>query len=237
MTEVPEWAQNIAVFDTETTGVDTRSARIVTATVALLNELGSVVERHDWIIDPQIEIPESAAAVHGITTEVAQATGMKPEIAVAQVSDALRSMFERGFAVSAFNASYDFSLLVAESQRYGLTALEDPRPVVDPLILDRQFDRFRRGKRTLTATLEHYGVSIGQAHDAGEDAIATGRLVQSLASKYAAQLPGSVEELHDAQVRWAQEQADRFQEWMRSNRDPSFVADGDWPLRSSDEQR
>lgn len=233
MTEVPDWAQSIAVFDTETTGVDTNQARIVTATVALLDEHGAVIERHDWIIDPQIEIPDAASAVHGITTEVARETGMRPEIGIVQLRDALQAMFERGFAVAAFNAPYDFSILRAEEARYSLAPLEGPRPIIDPLIIDRQLDRFRKGKRTLTATLEHYGVAIGQAHDAGEDAIATGRLAQRLAVKFASELAVSAEELHDVQVLWARQQAERFQDWMRSNRDPSFVADGSWPVRDA----
>lgn len=231
MPEIPEWAKMIAVFDTETTGVDPRHARIVTATVAVLDEHGAVQERHDWIIDPQVEIPEAAASVHGITTDVARETGMFPEVGIQQLSARVQSMFDRGFAVAAFNAPYDFTILFEECRRYALPEIKSPRPIIDPLILDRQLDRYRRGKRTLSAMLEHYGLEIEKAHDAGEDAIATGRLVQRLTARYASTLPDDVEELHDAQIEWARLQAERFQEWMRSNRDPSFVADGEWPVR------
>lgn len=232
MNPLPQWAGTIAVFDTETTGVDTDTARIVTATVALLDAHGAVLERHDWLIDPKIEIPAVASAVHGITTERAQADGISPEIGVTQIISALGAMLERGFPIVAFNAPYDFTILAREAKRYGLPPLEKPEPILDPLILDRQFDRYRRGKRTLTATIAQYGVTIGQAHDAGEDAIAAGRLLQQLASKYSAQLPDDLLTVHAEQVRWAREQAASFQEWMRSNRDPEFVAEGDWPIRS-----
>lgn len=232
MNPLPQWAGTIAVFDTETTGVDTDTARIVTATVALLDAHGAVLERHDWLIDPKIEIPAVASAVHGITTERAQADGISPEIGVTQIISVLGAMLERGFPIVAFNAPYDFTILAREAKRYGLPPLEKPEPILDPLILDRQFDRYRRGKRTLTATIAQYGVTIGQAHDAGEDAIAAGRLLQQLASKYSAQLPDDLLTVHAEQVRWAREQAASFQEWMRSNRDPEFVAEGDWPIRS-----
>lgn len=232
MNSLPQWAGTIAVFDTETTGVDTDTARIVTATVALLDAHGAVLERHDWLIDPKVEIPAVASAVHGITTERAQADGISPDVGVAQIISALGAMLERGFPIVAFNAPYDFTILAREAKRYGLPPLEKPEPILDPLILDRQFDRYRRGKRTLTATITHYGVTIGQAHDAGEDAIAAGRLLQQLASKYSSQLSEDLLTVHAEQVRWAREQAASFQEWMRSNRDPEFVANGDWPIRS-----
>ncbi len=69
---LPLWAENLAVFDTETTGIDTSQARVVSCSVALLSGNGEVSERYDWLIDPGIEIPEAAANVHGITTEVAR---------------------------------------------------------------------------------------------------------------------------------------------------------------------
>lgn len=231
MTELPPWAQTIAVFDTETTGVDVETARIVTATVALLDASGTVLERHDWVIDPQIEIPAPAAAVHGITTEIARETGMQPEVGVAQIIDTLNNMFSRGYAVTAYNAPYDFTILAREAARYGIAPIADPKPVLDPLVLDKQFDRYRRGKRTLTATIEQYGVTIGQAHDAGEDAIAAGRLVQQIALKFASLLPQDINEVHASQITWCAEQTASFEDWMRRTSNPKFSADGSWPIR------
>ena len=103
--------------------------------------------------------------------------------------------------------------------------------MLDPLIIDKQFDRFRKGKRTLVAVAAHYGVEIGNAHDAGEDAIASGKVMQHLARKYAEKLPGDIDEIHAAQTGWARAQAESFQEYMRRVRDPNFVAEGDWPVR------
>lgn len=229
----PNWATNLAVFDTETTGVDVETARVVTAAVAVLDASGSVVERHDWVIDPLIEIPEAAAAVHGITTEIARATGVQPAVGIEQILAVLTTIFDRGMAVTAYNAPYDFTILAREASRYGLAAIDAPQPVIDPLVLDKQLDRYRRGKRTLTATIEHYDIQMGQAHDAGEDAIAAGRLAQKLAERYAAELPDDVTELHQLQQQWAAAQAASFQEWMRKNNKPDFVADGEWPIRST----
>ncbi|QIM18424.1 3'-5' exonuclease [Leucobacter coleopterorum] len=227
----PLWAANLAVFDTETTGVDTAHARIVSATVALLGSEGEVLERYDWLLNPGIEIPPAAQRVHGISTEIARASGIDAAVGVQQIIEQLAEMIERGFPVVAYNAPYDLTLLRAEAARYSLAWPEIFAPVIDPLVLDKQFDRYRKGKRTLEAVAAHHGVEIGTAHDAGDDAIAAGRVLQCIARKYGDVIPSELEELHRAQIAWAAAQAASFQEYMRKARDPHFVAEGSWPLR------
>ena len=232
MTEtLPLWAADLAVFDTETTGVDTAHARIVSATIALLGPGGEVAERYDWLLDPGIEIPAGAVQVHGISTEIARASGIEASVGVRQIVDQLLEMIERGFPVVIYNAPYDLTLLAAEAARHGVAWPAEIAPVIDPLVLDKQFDRYRKGKRTLEAVAAHHGVEIGNAHDAGDDAIASGRVLQRIASKYADVAPAELDELHQAQVEWAAAQAASFQDYMRRVRDPSFVADGRWPIR------
>ncbi|UOQ58477.1 3'-5' exonuclease [Leucobacter allii] len=228
---LPLWASHLAVFDTETTGVDTAHARIVSATIALLGPADEVVERYDWLLDPGIEIPDAAVRVHGISTEVARASGMDAAVGIRQIVAQLLEMLERGFPVVAYNAPYDLTLLAAEAARHGVAWPEAFEPVIDPLILDKQFDRYRKGKRTLEAVAAHHGVEIGTAHDAGDDAIAAGRVLQRIAAKYADVVPGELDQLHRAQVAWAAAQAASFQDYMRRARDPQFIADGRWPLR------
>ncbi len=229
--QLPLWASNLAVFDTETTGIDTSSARIVSATVALLGAGGEVVERYDWLLDPKIEIPEAAVRVHGISTAVARSSGIDAAVGVQQIVTRILEMIERGFPLVAYNAPFDLTLLSAESARYGVPWPAELSPVIDPLVLDKQFDRYRRGKRTLEAVAAHHGVELGVAHDAGDDAIAAGRVLQCLARKYADTIPEDLDELHRAQVGWARAQAESFQEYMRRVRDPAFIADGRWPVR------
>lgn len=228
---LPLWAERIAVFDTETTGVDPREARIVTAALALLNRDGEIAERYDWLLDPGVEIPLPAVQVHGISTDVARTSGIHAEVGIAQIVEQVTEMLARGFPIVAYNAPFDLSLLRAEAQRHGIAWPETVAPVIDPLILDKQFDRFRRGKRTLTAVAAHYGVDIGQAHDAGDDAIAAGRVLHRLTEKFVDVIPADLDELHRRQVEWARDQAENFQAYMRRTKNPSFVADGGWPLR------
>ena len=86
----PTWTRVIGVFDLETTGVDVASDRIVTAHVGLLDAKGAVILARDWIADPGIEIPESAAAIHGVTTAHARAVGAPASDVVEQIVDVLR---------------------------------------------------------------------------------------------------------------------------------------------------
>lgn len=230
-TELPLWATQLAVFDTETTGVDTTQARIVSANVSLLGPSGQAIERYDWLLDPGVEIPTQAANVHGITTEVARASGIDAAVGVQQIVEVLSEMTERGFPIVVYNAPYDLTLLAAEAHRYEVTRPAEWSPVLDPLVIDKQCDRYRKGKRTLEVVAPHYGVTIGNAHDAGDDAIAAGRVLQCIARKYADVLPTELDELHLAQVEWAAAQAASFQKYMRRVRDPNFVADGNWPVR------
>lgn len=227
---IPLWAANLAVFDTETTGIETRTSRIVSAALALLGPSGEVVERYDWLLDPGVVIPDSAVRVHGISTEIARKSGIDAAVGIKQITERIAEMIDRGLPLVVYNAPYDLTLLHHEQQRYGLDGVA-VTPVLDPLIIDKQMDRFRKGKRTLIAAAEHYGVELGNAHDAGEDAIASGRVLQKIALKYASKLPSELEVLHDAQVGWASDQAASFQEYMRRARDPQFVAEGGWPVR------
>jgi len=164
---------------------------------------------------------------------VARASGVVAATGVSQIIAQLFEMIERGFPVVVYNAPYDLTLLRAEAERHGLPWPGNIAPVIDPLILDKQLDRYRKGKRTLEVVAQHYGVELGTAHDAGEDAIATGRVAQELARRHASALPSELAELHAAQIGWAAAQAANFQEYMRRVRDPAFVADGDWPVRSA----
>ena len=152
-----------ASFDLETTGRDPQLARIVTASIILVDGSGNVLSHHEWLVDPGVEIPAEAAAIHGVSTEKARSEGIRAAEAVRQISAVLAETFAAGIPVLAFNASYDFTVLAREAERYGCTA-PVPFPVIDPYIMDKQADRFRRGKRTLTAMAEHYCVAFENAH-------------------------------------------------------------------------
>lgn len=226
---LPAWAEKLAVFDLETTGIDVETSRIVTANVSLLDADGAIDHRWDWLADPGVDIPEQATAVHGVTTEHAQAEGRPAREVVAEIVSSLREALADGYAIVVYNAPYDITLLDREARRHGVTPLESISPVIDPLVIDKQVDRYRKGKRTLTAASDYYGVSLTAAHDAGADAVAAGRVAQAIARRYAAELDLSASELHDAQSAWHDAQCDSFEDYMRRTRDPAFTARRGWP--------
>lgn len=228
----PKWADSIAVFDTETTGLDLREARIVTACVVELGADGNVVGQNvEWLADPEIEIPEVAAAVHGVTTEFARANGRPAAEVVAEVLDALRGFMQRGIPVVAYNAPYDFTILKYEALRHGLEPIAEPFPILDPLVIDKAVDRYRKGKRRLENAAEVYGVALDDAHNATADAIAAGRVMQAIATRFAEKLPADVAELHKLQQTWADQQAESFAQWLREKGE-TVVADSGWPIKN-----
>jgi DNA polymerase III epsilon subunit-like protein/8-oxo-dGTP pyrophosphatase MutT (NUDIX family) len=226
------WGDRLGVFDLETTGVDVDTSRIVSACIAVLDEDGGVVSRWNWLADPGIDIPEGASAVHGITTERAQQDGRQATLVIAEIVQTLRVLFDSGIPVTVYNAPYDLSLLDRECRRHGLSPLVEPGPVIDPLVIDKAVDRYRKGKRTLEVTATVYEVPLDDAHDAGADAIAAGRVALALLRRYPDELDISLEDLHGRQEVWHAEQAASFQEYLRSKRgDDSYVADPSWPLK------
>lgn len=230
------WHQGLLVgFDLETTGTDPLSSRIVTAALTEAVDGRLVADRH-WLVDPGVEIPPDAAAIHGITTERARAEGRPAREAVEEIAAELAKRWKAGMPVVAFNAAFDLSLLSAELHRHGLPSLAarlggEVGPVVDPLTMDRAVDRYRKGKRNLETACTVYGVVLDDAHQAAADALAAVRVAVAIARRHpevAAQEPW---DLHRTQVAWYADWAAGFQAWLRRGRDPQAVVDGRWPLR------
>ncbi|MDQ4213346.1 exonuclease domain-containing protein [Microbacterium sp. ASV81] len=232
---LPSWLTRVGVFDLETTGVDVTRDRIVTAHVGVLDHHGAEIAARTWLADPGIPIPEAATAIHGITSERARRNGSPAAQVVAGVVAALRSLLDQGVPVVAYNASYDFSLLAHEARRHGIAPLQDPSPVIDPLVIDKAYDRYRPGKRTLEIVAAHYRVGLTGAHDALADAVAAGRVAQALAQRFP--MPETAVELHTRQIGWARAQAASLTDYfVRIGRiDPQERLDGRWPVRESEQ--
>ena len=205
-------------FDTETTGVSTSQDRIVTAALVHRHPLlGTTVQT--WLIDPGVEIPEGAAAIHGITTEHARAYGQQPAEALEEIAAQIAQALAEGTPLVAFNATFDVCILDAELRRHGLPTLADRlgrevAGVIDPLVLDRAVDRFRKGKRKLVDLCDVYGVhEAGDLHTADVDVIATLDVLEAMARRHPSlgelDLPG----LHAFQVDAHRTWATSFNEW------------------------
>lgn len=218
-------------FDLETTGVDVETARIVTAALVFRTPDAPPAVR-TWLANPGIDIPEGAVKVHGITTEKAVAEGLPAADVIEAVTAYLTGCLHLQ-PVVAMNARYDFTVLDRECQRHGLETLESRLgrpvgPVIDPFIIDKQADKYRKGSRRLEALAAHYGVTLSAAHTADADALAAVEVAVAIADKYP-QLQVDAGQLHVWQIKWAADQAASFQLHLRKL-DSAAVIEGAWPL-------
>lgn len=222
-------------FDTETTGVDVTSDRIVTAAVVRRDAAGTSVRT--WLVDPGIPIPEAATAVHGITTEHARRYGRAPRQALDEVASALVAAWRSGEPVVAYNACYDLSLLDAELRRHGLPTVvqrlgRSAGPVIDPLVLDRAEDRYRRGKRRLGDLCGRYGVETPEAlHAAHVDVVATLDVLDCLVARFPRLAELDLTALQAYQVHAHQAWAESFNAWRTRQGFAGPGAGPDWPVR------
>ena len=222
------WSQSRLVgFDLETTGVDPSTARIVTAAF-----VESVDNSRTWLADPGVEIPEPARAVHGITTEFAQANGAPVAEVVAELCTVLSDLRSEGAVVVGHNIVYDLSVMAAEVKRHqphiDFAALLPT--IVDTFVLDKRIEQFRRGKRTLTETAKRWKVTLLDAHDAAADALAALDISRALAesSEQIANLTRA--DIMSAQGDWKRAQAADLQSWLRRKGNAEAVVDGSWPM-------
>jgi DNA polymerase-3 subunit epsilon len=224
----------LAGFDTETTGVDVEQDRIVTACIV---EVGGKTPplTANWLINPCVDIPEQASAVHGITTEKAKAEGQDAAEGIAELVAGLTQVVLAGTPLVIMNAPFDLTILDREARRYGVQPLSDvvgdELRVVDPRVIDKRLDKYRRGKRTLTDLCRHYGVKLDGAHSADADAIATCRVAWRLGNVFPRLAEMSLPELHKTQAEWHAAWAADFQAHLRGKGETDAVIDGSWPLR------
>lgn len=228
----PGWhTADLVGFDTETSSPDPASAFLVSAAVVDGNN-----GRRTWLVDPGgKEIPAGAVAVHGISTERARAEGRPAVECLEEITTALAGHLGHGRGLVVFNAPYDLTLLDSERRRHGLSPLPEAlggpvEPIVDPLVIDRGLEPFRRGKRTLGALCEYYGAPLTDAHTAGGDAAAALALAEEIGARHPETAALPLPELHRRQVKWAQDFARRRQEWLdREKPDHGTVVDSTWP--------
>ena len=150
----------MAAFDTETTSPDPHTAHIVTAAV-VHHEPGSRPQTLSWLIDPGVDVPDEAAAIHGWTTE-----RLRTELAGAEAlyrspvgvtpmtrAEALESIAAQvvgavaaAIPVVIMNAAFDLTITDAECRRARVRGIDGwpINGIVDPMVLDKQHDPYRK---------------------------------------------------------------------------------------------
>ncbi len=224
------WADGtLATFDLETTGFDPRTDGIVQAAVLLVDADGQQ-QLGSWssVINPGRPIPPGATEVHGITDERAQREGIPAAQANEEILDRLDQIAAENVPLVVFNAPFDLSFMHVIAQRLGR-----PMPdlaVIDPLVCDRELDRYRKGPRQLGVMAEHYDCDAGELHDATADATLAAEVARRLARAFPEIASLTPRELHERQVGWYRSRTASYADWLRGQGRDASTVDLGWPI-------
>lgn len=151
-------------FDLETTGLDVETAQIVTA-ATVVKRMGDPEYSRSFEYMAAVTIPESATAIHGITTEHALTHGM-PEIsvvdyAVADLHDQLTDEYIAPAILVGMNTIYDLTILDRRANGNAIDTLCDaldgcPPRVWDIYLIDLLIRPGNLGRRRLRELVEHW---------------------------------------------------------------------------------
>lgn len=175
----------LVAVDTETTGVDPQSCRVVEVAAVRLAP-GVAPTWFHARVDPGVPIPPAATAVHGIAD--ADIRGKPPFAALAR----RLAGFLAGADLVAYSAPYDLAVLAAEFARAGVPFAVTGRAVLDPLAVFR-----RHEPHTLSNAVRVYlGRDHAAAHSAQADTTAALAVIDAQVGRYA--LPADPADLHRA---------------------------------------
>ncbi|MCA9582904.1 MAG: 3'-5' exonuclease [Myxococcales bacterium] len=204
-----EWMNaSFAVIDFETTGLDPEKDRILEIGIVCFDG-GRLSKRHNFLVNPDMPVPEEAKKIHGIgDEELAQAPKFEelfPDI-VGHLT---------GRLPVAYNADFDRRFLRAEFARISWELEDSPPPAlradviwIDPLVWVRELQKYEKRKK-LTDVCERMGIPLEQAHRAAGDAEATGLVLLALGKD----LPQTYSELIRIQTQYAAQQEAEMFSW------------------------
>lgn len=176
----------IVFFDLETTGVNIGTDRIVEISILKVFPNGNK-ESKTWLVNPEIEIPAEATAVHGITNEKVVTEPTFKELAH-QVNELITDCDLAGFNSNRF----DIPLLAEELMRAGIDFDMKNRKAIDVQVIFH-----KKEQRTLSAGYQFYcGKELEGAHGAEADTNATYEILLAQLDKYE-DIGNSVDALSD----------------------------------------
>jgi len=186
---------SILFFDTETTGIydfkrpagHPSQPHIVQLAAQLRDDRGAVLSEFSFLVDngQDVEIPDAATAVHGITTEKARMLGVPPELAMA----AFRHLYSNCTLVCGHNLKFDIAVMETAIARHlgkvwplkkqMFCTMEAAAPIVNlpptARMIAAGFNKPKAPK--LEECIQHFfGEELEGAHDAMADVHACARV-------------------------------------------------------------
>ena len=172
-------------FDTETTGLDPSSGRIVEIGAVKFDRRG-VIARYNVLINPEMPMPEEAGKVNGITDEM-----LKDKPLIADVFPDFFDFIGTGVLV-AHNAPFDINYVNAELKRAGKPPLSNK--VVDTRIFAKEvFPGL--SSYALQDLAVQFGITALEAHRAEDDARVCMELFEKILSRFLKNNPELVEKI------------------------------------------
>lgn len=189
-------------------------------------------------VNPGEPVPAGATAIHGITDDmVIDAPPLAPSVEL--MASRLCDHWSHGDVIVGMNVAYDLTMVDSLCRRLGLATLEDRGGVggvVDVLILDRHYDKWRKGARKLTDLCRHYGVTLGNAHSAAHDAEASLAVFEVMCSRYPAIRAIAPGDLNATLRGWYQEWLWSFSQYLeRKGEPPIQPGQYEWPIHVDDD--
>lgn len=222
-------------FDVETTSVDPETARIVSAAVVTVQAGRPANSVYTWLINPGVPIEPSAVLVHGITDRRVQQNGLDPDWAIAEIRDVLRDAWSKFRPVVIYNAPFDLTVLDRELRRHDEKPFNTIGSVIDPFVLDKLVDPYRKGSRRLYDVASHYGVgdlTEGREHGALRDARTAMAVAARIGRRFEQIGSANVDRLQSLQTFAKKRQADGLREYFERTGNPEADrVDGSWPIR------
>jgi DNA polymerase-3 subunit epsilon len=177
----------VVFFDTETTGTDPASDRIIEISlIRVTPEPPHIEPALTWRVNPGIRIPIESSRIHGIAN-----TDVEDEPTFEQIADAVLAVVNgadlAGFNLGRFDARILQTELARVGREYDLSKVR---------MIDSQVIFHKREPRTLGAALQFYrGRELTNAHGALADTVATLEVFAGQLEKYD-DLSTDVEVLH-----------------------------------------
>ena len=164
----------LVFIDLETTGVNLSTDRIVEIAIIKIIPDGTKISKQK-ILNPQMPIPKSSSAIHGITDEK-----VKDAPTFKQVANELKQFIDDA-DLSGYNSNrFDIPMLMEEFLRAGFTI-----DMTNRRMLDVQHIYHMMEKRTLGAAYKFYcEKELHDAHSAEADAIATWEILEAQLTRY-----------------------------------------------------
>lgn len=162
----------IIVVDFETTGLNSRSDRIIEIGAVKI-EQGNIVDTFSSMVNPGMPLPAEITRITGIT----DAMVMDAPTAAQALPELLKFMDHH--PIAAHNAKFDCAFLANELQRLNMSY---DVPQLDTLSMaQKMFPQLKSFR--LASVCKHLGVSLKNAHRAVHDATATAQCLNIMLAK------------------------------------------------------